>query len=200
MQIILHCDSVDIHSHVTSTLTVITPSLKPMENYSSNRQRMIAECYKTTRAGVQRFISRRINDDAEAENLTQDVFLKLLEYDKDLTESSMTALIYTIARNLVNDYLRHLYRSSDVNDYLRETSPLYATDVEAKVNARDIAAKEIARVERLPRQRRIIYIMSRYFEQSITDISTRLSLSTRTVENHLRMGRRDIRGYLSMVI
>jgi len=149
---------------------------------------------------IERFIGQRVNDACDAENLTQDVYLKLLEYDKELTADTITSLVYTIARNIVNDYLRHAYRTGAVKEYLRENSLLYSTDIEAEVSARDIAVMERSRVERLPRQRRIIYVMSRYFEKSIADISTRLSLSTRTVENHLRMGRRDVREYLAMVI
>lgn len=171
-----------------------------MENFSSSRNRLISDCYMATYNKIERFISHRVNDTCEAENLTQDVYLKLLEYDKELTAETITSLVYTIARNIVNDYLRHVYRTGSVNEYLRENSLLYATDVEAEVSARDIAVMERSRVERLPRQRRIIYVMSRYFEKSIADISTRLSLSTRTVENHLRMGRRDVRDYMAMVI
>lgn len=171
-----------------------------MENFSSSRNRLISDCYMATHNKIERFISHRVNDTCEAENLTQDVYLKLLEYDKELTAETITSLVYTIARNIVNDYLRHVYRTGSVNEYLHENSLLYATDVEAEVSARDIAVMERSRVERLPRQRRIIYVMSRYFEKSIADISTRLSLSTRTVENHLRMGRRDVRDYMAMVI
>lgn len=171
-----------------------------MENFSSSRNRLISDCYMATHNKIERFISQRVNDACDAENLTQDVYLKLLEYDKELTADTITSLVYTIARNIVNDYLRHAYRTGAVKEYLRENSLLYSTDIEAEVSARDIAVMERSRVERLPRQRRIIYVMSRYFEKSIADISTRLSLSTRTVENHLRMGRRDVREYLAMVI
>ncbi|MDE5983121.1 MAG: RNA polymerase subunit sigma-70 [Duncaniella sp.] len=171
-----------------------------MENFSSSRNRLISDCYMATHNKIERFIGQRVNDICEAENLTQDVYLKLLEYDKELTADTITSLVYTIARNIVNDYLRHAYRTGAVKEYLRENSLLYSTDVEAEVSARDIAVMERSRVERLPRQRRIIYVMSRYFEKSIADISTRLSLSTRTVENHLRMGRRDVREYMAMVI
>ena len=171
-----------------------------MENFSSSRNSLISDCYMATHNKIERFIGQPVNDACDAENLTQDVYLKLLEYDKELTADTITSLVYTIARNIVNDYLRHAYRTGAVKEYLRENSLLYSTDIEAEVSARDIAVMERSCVERLPRQRRIIYVMSRYFEKSIADISTRLSLSTRTVENPLRMGRRDVREYLAMVI
>ncbi len=42
--------------------------------------------------------------------------------------------------------------------------------------------------------------MSRYEEKSVEDIASELSLSFRTVENHLRLGRRDVRQYMSAAI
>ena len=41
--------------------------------------------------------------------------------------------------------------------------------------------------------------MSRYDDMPVSDISERLSLSARTVENHLRLGRSDIRSYMSAI-
>lgn len=41
--------------------------------------------------------------------------------------------------------------------------------------------------------------MSRYEEKSVGDIADELSLSLRTVENHLRMGRRDVREYIAAI-
>ncbi len=171
-----------------------------MENLESSSRKLIARVYTAMFAEVVRYINYRVTDYCEAENLAQDVFVKLLEYDKELSEKTVKALVYTVARNIVNDHLRHVYRATDATDYLRENAPLYETDVESEVSARDIALRERMRVERLPRQRRIIYVMSRYFEKSIADISEKLSLSARTVENHLRLSRRDVRDYMAMVI
>ena len=42
--------------------------------------------------------------------------------------------------------------------------------------------------------------MSRYDDKSVDDIAGELSLSFRTVENHLRMGRRDVRAFMSEAI
>jgi len=41
--------------------------------------------------------------------------------------------------------------------------------------------------------------MSRFQERSVEDIAGEMKLSFRTVENHLRLGRRDIRDYMSAI-
>ncbi len=112
----------------------------------------------------------------------------------------MVPLIYTIASNLIIDYLRRYYRSRKADDELRRGADETDHSVESRLLARDMAQAEQRRVECLPRQRRIIYVMSRYEEKSVEDIASELSLSFRTVENHLRLGRRDVRQYMSAAI
>ena len=170
-----------------------------METKATNSN-LIAKCYADNSARVQAYIAARINSYADAENLAQDVWLRLLEYDKPLTAETMVPLIYTIASNLIIDYLRRYYRSRKADDELRRGADETDHSVESRLLARDMAQAEQRRVECLPRQRRIIYVMSRYEEKSVEDIASELSLSFRTVENHLRIGRRDVRQYMSAAI
>lgn len=134
------------------------------------------------------------------------VWLRLLEYDREISADSITTFIHTIARNLVNDYLRHHYHVTEAHSDIRRSAisiadqeAEYAYSIEPEIYARDLAEKERERVECLPKQRRIIYVMSRYDCLSASDISERLQLSVRTVENHLRMGRNDVRSYLGAI-
>lgn len=81
-----------------------------MENRSRNND-LIAQSYVEYYQDVLNYISARVNDIFDAENIAQDVWLRLLEYDKQLAAESLRPFIYTVARNLVNDYLRHIYIS-----------------------------------------------------------------------------------------
>lgn len=167
---------------------------------SDTRHDLLTRSYVDHYRRVLGFIASRINCEEDAENLAQDVWLRLLEYDKALSEDSILSLIYTVASNLVNDYLRRLYRSRAAVEELRGFSGEADWSGESAVMARDIARLEKKRVECLPPQRRIIYIMSRYDNKSVDDIAGELSHSFRTVENHLRMGRRDVRTYMAKAI
>ncbi len=56
------------------------------------------------------------------------------------------------------------------------------------------------RANQLPEQRRKIYIMSRFENKSSADIAAQLGISSRTVENHLFISRKEIREYIQQCI
>lgn len=171
-----------------------------METVGGRNDALIAKTYRENYSGVLNFIASRINNVWDAENLTQDVWLRLLTCGQELAADTIIPFIYTIARNLVNDYLRHYYHVQAVNEEMAcKAVGVADTALESEVSMRDLAAQERRRVECLPTQRRIIYIMSRYEDKSVDDIADELSLSFRTVENHLRLGRRDVRSYIRAI-
>ena len=169
-----------------------------MENYQVANRGIIEQTYVRLFDKILNFISSRITDVWEAENLAQDVWVRLLTYSRPLSADTITSFVYAVARNLVNDYLRHMCTRRDA---ISEVGTEYAGRVEdspeSAVSASQIAKIEQTRIECLPPQRRNIYIMCRFEEKSVGEIATQLQLSQRTVENHLRMGRRDVRQYVA---
>lgn len=63
--------------------------------------------YTELRPAILRFIDRKVEDSCEAENLTQDTFLKAWRAWTEFDGQNMRAWIYTIAGNVATDYLRH---------------------------------------------------------------------------------------------
>lgn len=161
---------------------------------------LIEEAYTSYRDGVFRFILCRINDPDEAEDLTQDVYVRLMEYQQMLTEATLQNFVFTIARNLVNDHLRRYYKWQEISTYLYDMLPTQSNEMESRIVARDLAREEHLRVLRMPKQRATIYSLCRYEEQGADEIADRLNLSKRTVENHLRLGRKEMRQYMALCI
>lgn len=146
------------------------------------------------------YIRSRIENYEDAENLAQDVWIKLLESKVEITADTALSYIYKVATNLINDYLRRLYVRIEAREEVeRSYSERSSISPAQEFMAREIALMEARRVECLPAQRRIIYKMSRFDEMAVADIAESLSLSFRTVENHLRLGRRDVRNFISAI-
>ncbi|WP_277235354.1 sigma-70 family RNA polymerase sigma factor [Phocaeicola salanitronis] len=171
-----------------------------MENRIKLSDRLITEYYEEYRQSVFFYICRRIENRDDAEDLTQDAFLRLLEYRMMIRRDTLKYFIFTIVRNLLNDYLRRYYKRQEIDRYLYDTLPVTTVEPESRMVADELRRLESRRVSALPEQRRKVYIMSRFQDKSAEDIAEELKLSQRTVENHLFISRREVREFIRRCI
>lgn len=171
-----------------------------MENKKMTSVQLIADSYTSYHRSVYLYICYRINNKEEAEDIAQDVFLRLMDYKQMLRPDTVKFFIYTISRNLVNDYLRRYYKKQEITSYLYDHAVTYTNETESHVIAKELSLLERHKLEALTAQRKKIYVMSRFDEKSISEISTELSISPRTVENHLFVSRREIREFIKQCI
>lgn len=98
------------------------------------------------------------------------------------------------------DFLRHKYCANDAENYIISTYGNAVQECESGVIARDLESAEKRRVDRMPTQRRMVYMLKRYDDKKVAEIARGQNLSVRTVENHLRMARADIRQYMTKLM
>lgn len=147
------------------------------------------------------YVYKKTGKKEDSEDLVQDAYLRLLECHKMLRPDTAKYFLFTIVRNLVSDYLRHLYKKQKVVAYLEENSQAQQAEAaDVRVIACDLQKQELMRVKSLPCQRRKIYIMNRFEEKTSADIAVELNLSQRTVENHLFISRKEVRNYMKQCI
>lgn len=161
---------------------------------------LVATSYESYHHSVFLYIYNKISNKEEAEDLSQDVFVRLMDYKLMLRSDTVQFFIYTIARNIVNDYLRRHYKKQEITTYLYDQASFSTNEAENQVIANDLAEQEAYRISLLPVQRRKVYAMSRFDGKSTTEISAELNLSQRTVENHLFISRKEVRKYMKQCI
>lgn len=171
-----------------------------MENCIKLSDRLITEYYEEYRQSVFFYICRRIENRSDAEDLIQDAFLRLLEYRMMIRRDTLKYFLFTIVRNLLNDYLRRYYKRQEIDRYLYDTLPVTTVEPESRMVADELRRLESRRVSALPEQRRKVYIMSRFQDKSAEDIAEELNLSKRTVENHLFISRKEVREFIRQCI
>ena len=171
-----------------------------MENIDMSSVQLISDSNKNYHRSVYLYILYKIRKDEDAKDLSQDVFLRLMDYKQMLRPETIKHFIFSICRNLVIDYLRRHYKMQEITSYFLDQIPTSINDVESQIIANDISTCEQERVLRLPMQRRKIYVMSRFRHKSSAYISACLGLSVRTVENHLFVSRKEIREYIQQCI
>ncbi len=168
--------------------------LKIME--TTDMKQLISETYLTQYDKLVGFICKKVSNRDDAEDIAQDAFLRLLNYPTEIIAESIRTLLYTVANNLVNDYLRHLYIKDDVHSSIASTADWWSDETENTVVASDLRMIERRKLESMPGQRRIIYIMRMHEGKTSQEVADRLGISKRTAENHFHLGITQMREYL----
>lgn len=128
-----------------------------------------------------------------AEDLTQDVFVRLWGVRQTICEATIKSFVFTVANNIIIDHLRRYMHRKAYNDYMTCFGEHSSDATTERVMADDLAESELRIVTAMPPKRRKVYMLSRFDGMSIDDIATELGMGRRTVETHLFIGRRAMR-------
>ena len=161
-----------------------------MNNYLT-----LSNYYVTHRDELLAYVSSRLGNSVEAEDLVQNVFLRLLTTDKLITELTLPALVYTIARNLINDYYRRRNHNQDYEHYLKNTDSIDES-AESILSIRDITEQLERGLARVPENCREIYRLHIYGGMKVAEISERLGEGYKSVEHRLGAARKAVRQQL----
>jgi RNA polymerase sigma-70 factor (family 1) len=132
------------------------------------------------------FSKKYLRNDAEAEELIQQVFLKIWEKRESINPGlSFKAFIFKIVLNDIYNHIRKKrYENITSNIYL-ESVPNYTESTQELIFYRNLKEKLDKLIKNLPPKRREIFMLSRKRGLSNNDIADALDLSVRTVENQL---------------
>ena len=138
---------------------------------------LITEYYISHRDELLAFVSSRLRGSDFAEDIVQNVFLKLLTTDKMISEVTLPSLVYTVARNLI-------IKSQGLSSQ------------ESVFSVREITERLERGLARLPENCREIYRMHIYGGMKVSEISQELGEGYKSVEHRLGFARKAMRQYL----
>ena len=134
-----------------------------------------------------------ISDIHTAEEIVQDIFLKIWEFPESLTEvKSVKSYLY---RSVINASINFANRQKSLEQHhlklAAEFSDDYLTDLDDENEMIVILRDEI---EKLPAQCKKIFKMSRFDNFKYREIALTLNISEKTVENHIGNALKVLRG------
>ena len=149
---------------------------------------------------VYQFINKFIKDKAESEDITQIVFIKIWDKRSTLnTVKSIDGFVFTVAYRLVIDH----FRSSDAKFQKNITYPFFNDDYQSSLTAEDSINKHHFEsiyekaLEELPPKRKEIFSLSRHEGLTNKQISERLQISVKTVENQMTAAISSLRDFFN---
>lgn len=169
-----------------------------MEQMESKQRSIITDFYAAHREELTAFVASRLPSADGAEDIVQEVFLKLLRTERMITPVTLPCLVYTTARNLVFDLWRHRRAAEEYEHVIAKTDwqPRKAEGVESIYAAHEVEEMLERGIARLTDRQTKVYRLNIYEGMQVGEISLRLGMKYKTVENHLGTARRQVREYL----
>jgi RNA polymerase sigma-70 factor (ECF subfamily) len=134
-----------------------------------------------------------------AEEVVQLTFIKLWENREKLSDSfSLSAQIFRIGKSLLIDLMRREKRRGLLLTQSEGLTP-FVQDGEQVIIDREALSRLNEKIEHLPPVRKKIFTLSRIDGLSYQDIAQKLSLSIKTVENHIILALKQLRNFLLLI-
>lgn len=158
----------------------------------------ISNYYQQHRGEMVDFIAVRITDVDEAQDMVQDIFLRLLDSNRLITQQTLPALVYTMARHAVADYFRRRRVFEEYECYLKTNDSI--GEMESVISARLLTERMEQSMARLSTSCARIYRLHIYDGMKVAEIAQELALPYKQVENRLGQARRIVRQQMSNCI
>ena len=163
-----------------------------------NNNQLISNYYAAHRDELLSFIAVRITNAIEAEDLVQNIFLRLLRGHHLITPDTLPALIYTMARHAVSDYYRRRRIYEEYEHYIKRSD--CTSEIESLISARQLMERMEHSLARLSEECRTVYRLHIYDGMKVSEISQQLSLPYKQVENRLGQARKTVRQQLKACV
>ncbi len=133
-----------------------------------------------------------------ADDIVQEVFLKLWSNLKDVKEETVKALLYTIASNTIKNHFKHQkvvfnFQKQDQNNNTEDEADSNLRQEELNRKLQDALAE-------IPEKAREVFLMNRIEGLTYVDIAERLGLSVKAIEKRMSEALSILRSRISYKI
>lgn len=140
--------------------------------------------FRITLAPLRRYLTQLIGSHDEAQDIAQDAYAKVFTVMRERPVRHPRALLYTTARNLAIDELRHRARSP-FDAAPTDTAPCTSAGIEATVMAREEADLLAQAIEQLPEPLRSVLLLRTGEHLTHEQVALRLGLTKKQAEKRL---------------
>ena len=151
-----------------------------------------AEIYERYAPGMRRFVAGLIKDRAKAEDIVQNIFMRLMT-TRPAFESvaAFKNWLFVCARNEVVSTLRSKWESRV------EKVEILPERVSEGVQPDPSWSQINTILARMPRKRSEVFRMSKLEGLPVEEIAARMGISVRTVQKHLEIASKEVRRHLN---
>lgn len=157
-----------------------------------NKNDVIADYYSRHRSQLVQMLTVRTSDADVAQDMVQDVFLRLLNGFPLITPQTLPNLVHTMLRNRMTDYFRHRQILERYEHQVRRMAPV-DDSAEHIISVQHVIQKLEYSMAHLSEDHGKIYRLHVLDGMKVGEIAQQLELSYKQVENRLCHARKEVR-------
>ncbi|SMC96766.1 RNA polymerase sigma factor [Pedobacter africanus] len=153
--------------------------------------------YLTYSKPLYKKINRVVKDESVADELLQDLFLKIWEKREDIRpEQSFVSFLHTVANNLVYDYFRKISKDKRLHARLLVNAVDYYMQTEEALINKETSGMIQEAINSLSESRRKVFILCKIEGKSYQEAADILGITAATVNSHMVNAIRFIKEHL----
>jgi RNA polymerase sigma-70 factor (family 1) len=162
-------------------------------------QQAFTELYNRYHTGIYNYQLAFVKIPSIAEDLTQEVFLKIWEARKRLQiHTSFAAYIYRISRNTVIDFMKRIAADRELrNEIILHKESFFPDSSSSQLLAKEYNHLYKQAINSLSRQRRTVFLLCREEGKTYKEVARLLGISRHTVKEHMTKSLHNLRNFLS---
>lgn len=172
------------------------PSINELKAGNETALRMAFELFHEP---LYKYIYSKTRSQDLAKEVVQLTFIKLWKYRRNLQDDlKLSSVLFRIARTIMIDELRKQKALRKVA--LNEDSPTQWELITESISYSDTIRKLELLIKQMPPVRQRVFILSRVNYYSYNEIASMLSISPKTVENHINLALKFIKPFFPVLV
>jgi RNA polymerase sigma-70 factor (family 1) len=147
---------------------------------------------------IYRRLKKMVKIDTLADELLQDVFVKLWEKRHLIDpEQSLKAYLHLIAQNLVVDFYRKLARETRLQEEVKRTLSEFHNPIQEDFYFKETTDVLQKAINNLPAQQKLVFTLCKIEGKSYEEVGRDLGISTSTINGHIVKATKSVRTYMT---
>ena len=155
----------------------------PRHNYNICESKIFEDVYNMYAKDIRRFLFFKTQDLDKAEDILQEVFIKLWENCSKVDYDKVKSYIYSIANNMFLNEVKHQkvvqnYNKHNKNESTNESPEFIMLE-------KEFMEKLESTIDNLPEKQREVFLMNRIEKKKYKEIALHLDISVKAVEKRM---------------
>lgn len=170
------------------------------KNSNSQTRNIIGDLYSRYSEEMKHVFVNFTHNMMEAEDMTQNLFIKMMALDFINPETARNLLLVTAKRMIIDEVRHRTYVRTVENKLLYEMDCTDNQQTITIVEKHNLEELEKEHLRNMPHKKAYIYQLWRMNDLNSEEIAFRLHLSKRTVESHIYHSVKDMRRFFRHII